>query len=123
MTLAEPVELERRLKRVEQRLRALRDIGLALESTMSFDEVLTLAVKRTTTLMGAERSTLFLVDEGGGLVSRVIEGDGVNEIRLESGQGIAGWVARHARPLIVPDAYADERFDAKWDEQIGRAHV
>ena len=119
MTLAEPVELERRLKRVEQRLRALRDIGLALESTMSFDEVLTLAVKRTTTLMGAERSTLFLVDEGGGLVSRVIEGDGVNEIRLESGQGIAGWVARHARPLIVPDAYADERFDAKWDERTG----
>jgi signal transduction histidine kinase/putative methionine-R-sulfoxide reductase with GAF domain len=110
---------EARLARLEQQLRALREIGLALESTMSFDEVLTLAVERTTRCMNAARSTLFLAGEDGRLVSRVIEGAGVREIRLEPGQGLAGWVARHGRPLCVPDAYADERFDRSWDERSG----
>ena len=97
----------------------MREIGLALESTMSFEEVLTMAVQRTTRLMGAERSTLFLLDDEGCLVSRVIEGGDVNEIRLEPGRGIAGWVARHGRPLIVADAYKDERFDPSWDGKTG----
>lgn len=116
---SERAAAEERLRRVEQRLRALREIGLALESTMSLDDVLTEVVERITRLMGAERSTLFLVGEDGRLVSRVLEGDGVSEISLEPGQGIAGWVARHGRPLIVDDAYADERFDSSWDEQTG----
>jgi len=115
----DPSAISRRLARAEQQLRAVREIGLALESTMSFEEVLTLAVQRTTRIMGAERSTLFLIDEEGRLVSRVLEGRGVNEIRLEPGRGIAGWVARHGRPLIVPDAYADERFDPSWDSKTG----
>jgi signal transduction histidine kinase len=110
---------EARLTRLEQQLVALREIGLALESTMSFDEVLTLAVERTTRCMNAARSTLFLADEDGRLISRVIEGREVREIALEPGRGIAGWVARHGRPLIVPDAYADERFDRSWDERSG----
>jgi signal transduction histidine kinase len=112
-------EVTQRLARAEQQLHAVREIGLALESTMSFDEVLTLAVRHTTRLMGAERSTLFLVDDEGQLVSRVIEGGDVNEIRLDPGRGIAGWVARHGRPLVVPDAYADERFDPSWDRKTG----
>jgi signal transduction histidine kinase len=112
-------ETTRRLARVEQQLRAMREIGLALESTMSFEEVLTLAVERTTRLMAAERSTLFLVDESGRLVSRVLEGDGISEIVLESGRGLAGWVARHGRPLFVSDAYGDERFDPSWDSKTG----
>jgi signal transduction histidine kinase/putative methionine-R-sulfoxide reductase with GAF domain len=112
-------ELTRRLDRVEQQLHAMREIGLALESTMSFDEVLTMAVERTTRLMDAERSSLFLVEDDGILVSRVIEGEETTEIRLETGRGLAGWVARHGRPLVVSDAYADERFDPSWDRQTG----
>jgi signal transduction histidine kinase len=112
-------DIARRLERAEQQLRVLRDVALALESTMSFDEVLTLAVDRTTRLMCAERSTLFLVEADGGLVSRVLEGEGVNEIRLAPGQGIAGWVARHGVPAIVPDVRCDERFDPTWDQKTG----
>lgn len=111
--------LEERLERAEQQLRALREIGLALESTMTFEEVLTLAVERTTRLLGAERSTLFLLESDGSLLSRVIEGEGVAEIRLASGQGIAGWVARHSVPQIVHKPGEDERFDRSWDAQTG----
>ena len=119
MSIPDPRQMERRLVRIEQQLRALREIGLALESTMSFDEVLTMAVERITSLMGAERSTLFLIEDDGVLVSRVIEGDDVNEIRLGPGQGIAGWVASHNLPLFVHEVYADERFDPEWDQQTG----
>ncbi|MDD5307190.1 MAG: GAF domain-containing sensor histidine kinase [Deltaproteobacteria bacterium] len=113
------LDLERRLARKERQIAALREIGLALESTMTLDEVLTMAVARTTRLMGAERSTLFLVADDQGLVSRVVEGDGVSEIKLAPGTGIAGWVALHGRPLVVEDARVDERFDPAWDERTG----
>ncbi len=32
------------------------------------------------------------------------------------GEGIAGWVARHGEPLIVPDVYNDPRFAKRIDE-------
>jgi signal transduction histidine kinase/putative methionine-R-sulfoxide reductase with GAF domain len=105
--------------RLLQQLRALREIGLVLESTMSLDEVLTTVVERMSKLMDAERATLFLLDESGFLVSRAIDGDDIVEIRLASGQGIAGWVALHGSTLLVPDAYADERFDPTWDKKSG----
>ncbi len=115
----DPQILEKKLARANQQLYALRQIGLALESTMTFDEVLTMAVERTTTLMGAQRTTLFLLDDSCHLVSRVMEGGGINEISLEVGQGLAGWVARHGLPVIVPDVYEDDRFDPRWDKKSG----
>jgi signal transduction histidine kinase len=121
MSEADAPDLARRLERAELKLRVLRDVALALESTMSFDEVLTLAVERITRLMRAERSTLFLLEADGSLVSRILEGEGVSEIRLQPGQGIAGWVARHGVPAIVPDVRGDVRFDSSWDERTGFA--
>ncbi|MBN2525896.1 MAG: GAF domain-containing protein [Deltaproteobacteria bacterium] len=112
-------ELQRRLKRTRRNLASLKGIVVNLESTMSFDEVLTLAVKRTTEVMGAERTTLYLAQRDGTLVSRIIEGDDVREIRLAPGQGLAGWTSRHGVPLVIPDAYADERFDPRWDKKSG----
>ncbi len=114
--MTEPVAQKVRL---EQQILALKEIGLVLESTMSLEEVLTLAVERTTHLMGAQRSTLFLMDESKELVSRVIDGEEVAEIRLPLGRGLAGWVARHGQPLMVADAYKDERFDETWDTASG----
>lgn len=104
--------------RLYAQVRALREIGLLIESTRSLDQVLTEAVEKTTRLMAAERSTLFMV-ENDQLLSRVIHGSEVSEIRLSLGQGIAGWVARTGEPLLVPDVYADARFDPRWDELSG----
>jgi signal transduction histidine kinase/putative methionine-R-sulfoxide reductase with GAF domain len=100
-------------------IHALREIGLLLEPTMSLDDILTELVSRTSRLVDAERSTLFLSQQDGSLVSRVVEGEGVREIRLMPGQGIAGWVASHNHSLIVPDVHRDERFDPDWDRASG----
>jgi signal transduction histidine kinase/putative methionine-R-sulfoxide reductase with GAF domain len=108
-----------RAERMERQLKRLREFGLVLESTMGFDEILTLSVEQITDLMEAERSTLYVVCDDGCFVSRVIQGEDVLEIRLEPGQGIAGWVARTGRALNVPDASGDERFDPSWDGKSG----
>ncbi len=109
----------KRIDQLETQLRCIREIGLILESTMSFDDILTMLVEKITSLLNAERSTLFLIDKKGDLVSRVIAGGEVEEIRLAPGQGIAGWVARHGHPLNIPDVYQDERFDPHWDKDSG----
>ncbi len=119
MTSIRNSELERKLNRTRRNLASLKGIVVNLEGTMSFDEVLTQAVKRTTEVMGAERTTLYLAEPDGSLISRIIEGDDVREIRLAPGQGLAGWTARHSVPLVIPDAYNDERFDREWDEASG----
>ncbi len=106
---------------ISREVRALTELGLVLDPTMSLDEILTDIVDRTTRLVGAERSTLFLLEPDDTLLSRVIEGEDVKEIRLAMGQGIAGWTGRFGRPLIVDNAHRDERFDPSWDEQTGFA--
>ena len=51
--------------------------------------------------------------------STVALGDAVREIRIRRGHGLAGWVAATGRGVNVKDAYADPRFDARWDEELG----
>ncbi len=104
---------------MNSQIRALCKLGFVLESTMSLDEVLTRIIEQTDHLMDAERSTLYTVAEDGGLISRIIESGEIEEIVLEPGQGIAGWVARSGHPLDVPDVQKDERFDPSWDERTG----
>ena len=109
--------LEKALQIATQQLHALKEIGLLLESTLSFDEIITMAVHKTIHLMHAETMTIFLIEENGELVSRVIEGGNVQEIRLKPGQGLAGWTARVGKPVRVDDVYNDGRFDASWDHE------
>lgn len=116
----EAEELRRALAREQEKLRALQDIGAALGSTLDLNELLVLVLGRVSQLMDADRSTLYLLDEETGeLWSKVAQGEQTHEIRLELGEGIAGWVAKHGRPLNIKDAYQDPRFDADWDRRTG----
>jgi len=67
-----------------------------------------------------ERGSLFLIDrEKGDLISIFAEGIDDQEIRLSLNLGIAGLVAITGRELIIPDAYADPRFDNASDKKTG----
>lgn len=100
--------------------RALIEIGQALGSTLDLDALLQAVMRTTTEALGAERSSLFLVDETTGeLWSRVAQGTGVAEIRLPRGTGIAGWVAETGRALRIEDAYEDRRFNREVDRLTG----
>src|SRR6187551_3000027 len=71
-------------------------------------------------LMEADRSTLFvLTEDGRHLWSKVVQGGERVEIRLEVGDGIAGWVAQTREIVNIPDAYADQRFQPSVDLKSG----
>ena len=74
----------------------------------------------TARLAQAERATIFLVDrERGDLWSKVAMGEGMGEIRVPLGVGIAGIVAASGEWVIIDDAYADARFNPEVDRQTG----
>ncbi len=117
---SELTDLRQELERSERRVEAMKQIGRVLGSNLDLDPLLSEIVSRTTDLLEADRSTLFLVDaERDELWSKVLEGGGLREIRLPHGVGIAGWVAVHGKPLHIRNAYKDKRFNPEFDRQSG----
>ncbi len=111
-------ELEDELRLAKLKLRGIEAISRLLASEHNLDRILTAVMERTTTLMDAERATLFLLDESGErLWSKVMRGETPRTIELPVGQGLAGWVARHGRQVNVKDAYKDPRFDVSTDRE------
>lgn len=108
------------VSRQEARFTCMLEIGSALGSTFHIDDLLKMVVEKTTELMDAERSTIFILDQDTGeLWSKIIQGTVNIEIRLRPGQGVAGWVATTGQSLNIRDAYQDERFNPKVDENTG----
>jgi GAF domain-containing protein len=75
-------------------------------------------------LLEAEASSLFLLEkEDNFLYCEVAIGEKGESIqqyaRLEIGSGIAGWVAKERKSVILEDAYTDDRFDKAWDTKSG----
>lgn len=113
-------DLRAELLRSERRVDAMKQIGRALGSNLEIEPLLGEIVSRTTELLEADRSTLFLIDRARGeLHSKVIEGKELREIRLPIGVGLAGWVAASGEPLHIKNAYADQRFNPEVDKKSG----
>src|SRR3954467_14237572 len=118
--LARIAELEAALAREERISAALRDVGVALGTTLDLDQLLELILEKITDLLDADRATLYLLDEASGeLVSRIAVGDAIRSVRMKVGEGIAGTVARTGRIIRVRDAYRDKRFLRSSDEALG----
>src|SRR5580658_171509 len=104
-------DVEAALAREMRVSKALREVGVALGTTLDLDQLLELILDRITKALEAHRATLYLLDEANDeLVSRIAQGQDVRSIRLKIGHGIAGHVARTGKPLHVHDAYKDPRF-------------
>jgi signal transduction histidine kinase/putative methionine-R-sulfoxide reductase with GAF domain len=113
-------ELEAELARAERTVQALRDVGLALGSTLDLDQLLELILNKITELLEADRATLYLLDEHRGrLLSRIMIGEEARSIEMPVGEGIAGYVAKTGRVIRVRDAYRDKRFLRTWDDLTG----
>lgn len=113
-------ELEARLRAEQKKLALVQDVGRALSSALDLDALLGLIMEKVTLLMDADRSTLYLVsDDGRELWSKVLHGGEVREIRLNVGEGIAGWVAASGQILNIEDVYHDQRFQPAVDLRTG----
>ena len=92
----------------------------SFSAELDVDQLLRKIVARTSEVMNAERSTLFVVDRKTEEIwSKVAEGAGLVEIRIPIGRGVAGVVAATGESINITDAYRDPRFDQTVDERTG----
>ncbi|MHB1843315.1 MAG: GGDEF domain-containing protein [Deltaproteobacteria bacterium] len=112
-------DLLRELERTISELAAFNEIGKALTGSLDVREVLGTIMQKVSELLRPENWSLLLVDEAANeLCFEVAVGAGADHIkgmRVALGEGIAGWVAQHGQPLLVPDVRADSRFASRFD--------
>ena len=101
----------------------LLEISHAIESGKDLQSLLEYITDKCMKVMRAEAASIMLMmEDKTELEFRVALGPKGKEIKpysLTLGQGIGGWVAKNAKPLLIPDAYEDERFDPSFDEKTG----
>jgi signal transduction histidine kinase len=111
-------------RRVEE-LVFLNRVGRTAASSLDLEQVLTTVMEETVLMLGTEAGSILLLDEESGeLVFEAAVGPRAEEVkglRLPLGQGIAGWVAQEAQPLLVPDVEEDPRFYPDIDGASGFA--
>ncbi len=89
-------------------------ISTLINSTFDINEVLKRIMDSANRVVKAEASSLLLIDETTNeLYFNVALGDKGEEVKkftLKIGEGIAGWVAQHSKPLLVSDVQQDKRW-------------
>jgi len=114
------VALLRQADKKLQQAEMLLDVSRRVAGIESLDEVLQTLVEMIANELGAERASLFLNDGATAeLYSRVAQGNFSREIRMLNTTGIAGAVFQSGKGEVIDDAYNDERFNRKVDEQTG----
>ncbi|HKS89207.1 MAG TPA: GAF domain-containing protein [Stellaceae bacterium] len=112
--------LVERLEQAQREEIELLTIAEAISTELRLEVLFSRIMAAATQLLNAERSTLFLFDPGKDeLWSQVAEGAGQSEIRIPSRAGIAGAAFTGGAVLVVPDAYADTRFNREVDRASG----
>lgn len=102
----------------QDRLIVLLEITRQLTAETELDRLLELIVSRTTQLLDADRTTLYLLDrEAGELRSKIAEGS--MTIRLPVGQGLAGYVAQTGQTINISDVHHDPRHASYFEQLTG----
>jgi Nif-specific regulatory protein len=105
------------------RLASLIEISRLLTSAVDLDHLLSLILKTSSQLVGSEDSSLLLLDPATQELVFVMAqgsvGDKLKMVRLKPGEGIAGWVVQHGKPVLANDVERDPRFTSKVDKLTG----
>jgi adenylate cyclase len=117
---AEKTQLFIRISELMRRTTALVDIANRVSDTLSLDVLFPRLMDVVTETLNVERSSLFLYDpDTKELFSRVMQGNAMGEVRFSASQGIAGSVFSRGEGVIIPDTYADGRFNRDVDTRTG----
>jgi len=100
----------------ERHLRLFHDVARELTSTLDLEAVLTTIMMKMAQFFGPERWSMLLVDEAKGELSYVIaigeNAESLKGLRVQLGEGVAGWVAATGNPLVIPDVTLDPHWHA-----------
>jgi diguanylate cyclase (GGDEF)-like protein len=111
--------LRNTVKDLKKEVAFFERINKVLTSSRDINDILVMIMKRVKDMSGAEAWSILLMDEDREeLVFEKAEGRAekkVRKMRLKLGEGIAGWVAEHKTPLVVPDVGKDRRFSSRID--------
>jgi K+-sensing histidine kinase KdpD len=115
-----PTDAERKLRE----LSFLHEVAQLASSARDWDEMLRIVIDRTTDAMGAEVSSLYLLEKREGLL-RLVATNGLNpravgRATLRFGEGITGWVANARVPLAVRDVRTEPRWKNVPSVDVGR---
>ncbi|UCG51985.1 MAG: SpoIIE family protein phosphatase [Candidatus Latescibacterota bacterium] len=93
-----------------------------LNSTLDFTQLINLIMKVVKDALDVETvSLLFLDREKKHMVFEIARGKRGREIKgmkIPVGQGVAGWVAKHKKPLVVNDTSKDRRFPLELEKKL-----
>ncbi|MCX6345294.1 MAG: GAF domain-containing protein [Armatimonadetes bacterium] len=108
-------DLEYRIAEKSVEASALREIGQAIGSMHSIDDILKSVADIVVKVTGTDLCLIYLLNlDGSELVLRGASGstkDVVGKIRLKMGEGITGWVAQQGQYVVLNrEAWRDERF-------------
>jgi diguanylate cyclase (GGDEF)-like protein len=110
-----------RLRETSRRLQVLGDIVSTANSSLEPSRVVAVIMSQIQQLIPSEAWSILLVDEDKKELTFEMalgeKGEDFGDIRLKIGEGIAGWVAKTGKPVIVNDVSRDPRFMRRFDEQ------
>ena len=107
----------------DPRLQFFSNISSLVTSVFDLEHLLGLIIESITEVMKARASSLLLLDEKTKkLYFQVATGDKKDDVKkfeVGLGEGIAGYVAKTGKPLLVEDVTKDPLWDKKISESIG----
>jgi len=107
-------------------LNSLIEVSSIISSTLDFSDLITLVMEKSKTVIQAEACSILLYNReinklefAVALCEKHPDSERLKGITLDMGQGIAGWVAEHRKPLIIENAQDDSRFYREADKLTG----
>lgn len=113
------IQLKRARERLEEernRLQLLYDISRAISTHLALDQMMANIVSQTQAAVGATKGNIFLLDDQGSVTHRISVREGTAPKfydRVSSdvmSHGLAGWLLRQDRGVIIHNASEDERW-------------
>ena len=108
---------------VDAEVRILAHIAENMGTSMAFDDVLTTALRFTSSVLNGDGSSILLIDRDSGSLNFFIalgeKSEQLRNMTLERGEGIAGYVAETGIPVVVGDVNHEPRFSSRVDRLTG----
>jgi len=110
------------MERLEE-LAILNEIGAKVASTLDLEAILAYVMQKVKEVFDVEACSLMLLDEKEWVLRfKVSFGKGAEEVKtlsFSADHGLAGWMVREKKPLLVLDAQNDPRFYQQIDHSTG----